>query len=170
MSGDKDIQDSSDMQHLQPIVTQILKGGNQLSIVKSALSYADDIRRLRNDVRVQSGFLEQVCITEQEQISYMAKHHECYLVALVANQFAGYAGAIDNDIRVCTHPDYQGLGVGKALIHAICKRFPTAQARIKLENKASQALFESCGFLQDGAQDGLIYYKQSSSPPPNAMP
>lgn len=170
MPDSKYIRGSSTLRNAQSIVSQTTREGQQLSVTTAALAYADEIRRLRNDARVQGGFLEQVCITEQEQISYMAKHHECYLVALVANRFAGYAGAIDNDIRVCTHPDYQGLGVGKALICAICQRFPRAQARIKSENKASQALFESCGFVQDGAQDGLIYYKQPPPPPSNAMP
>ena len=38
------------------------------------------------------------------------KFRSCYRVALI-NQNTGYVGVIDNDIRVCTDPDYQGLGM-----------------------------------------------------------
>ena len=147
-----------------------MNSANTILIQKATPDYYEHIRLLRNDHRVQSGFLEQVSITPDQQLEYMNQHSDSYLIAIISNSFAGYAGSIDNDIRVCTHPDHQGLGVGKALIHAICHRFPSAQARIKPENKASQALFESCGFVQDGAQDGLIYYKQAHLPPPNVTP
>ena len=89
----------------------------------------------------------------------MKQHGARYLVALVKGQFAGYAGSIDDDIRVCTHPDFQGRSVGKSLIQAINRRFPEARARVKLDNAASQSLFESCGFVRTGIEDGLIHYQ-----------
>ena len=76
----------------------------------------------------------------------MKKYSDCFYVALVDNAFAGYAGVIDNDIRVATHPDFQGKGLGKYMIKNIIKQEPKAFAKVKLENEASIKLFEACGF------------------------
>jgi GNAT superfamily N-acetyltransferase len=116
---------------------------------------------LRNDQRVQGGFLEHVSISSAQQDVYMTKFASRYLVALIADQPAGYAGSIDNDIRVCTHPEFQGRGVGRALINAIMERFPESQARIKPGNHASEALFLACGFKQVGESDGLLIFRRA---------
>ena len=52
----------------------------------------------------------------------------------------------DDDIRICTHPDYQGKGIGKFMLNEIIKIYPTAYGKVKIENKASQNLFLSLGF------------------------
>ena len=69
-------------------------------------SHFEFIRVLRNDVRIQDGFLERVPITADQQEAYMARYADHYLIAMAAGQPAGYAGSIDNDIRVCTHPEF----------------------------------------------------------------
>ena len=61
---------------------------------------------------------------------------------------AGYVGVIEDDIRVCTHPDYQGKGVGKFMINEIMKEYPTAFAKVKIDNEISMKLFEACGFTK----------------------
>ena len=61
---------------------------------------------------------------------------------------AGYVGVIDRDIRVATHPDYQGKGVGKFMINAMMNLHPDAFAKVKIENIPSLRLFEACGFTK----------------------
>ncbi len=70
------------------------------------------------------------------------------MLLLFDKEPAGYAGSIDNDIRVCVHPDFHKRGVGEALILNLMKRFPESYAKVKVENKASKALFEKCGFRE----------------------
>jgi GNAT superfamily N-acetyltransferase len=123
--------------------------------------YYEFMRQLRNDPRVQDGFLERVCITAQDQVAYMAKHAGHYIIALVKNEPAGYAGSINGDIRICTHPDFQGLGIGRVLLNGIMDRFPSSQARIKPGNHASEALFLACGFKQVGESDGLLIFRRA---------
>lgn len=77
----------------------------------------------------------------------MAEHADEYVVALIDGKPVGYGGSVDDDIRVCTHPDYQGLGIGRALIIEVMTRFPNSVAKIKVQNVASRRLFESCGFV-----------------------
>ncbi len=132
-----------------------------IEIAAASCLYHDFIRQLRNDQRVQGGFLEHVSISSAQQDVYMTKFASRYLVALIADQPAGYAGSIDNDIRVCTHPEFQGMGVGRALINAIMERFPESQARIKPGNHASEALFLACGFKQVGESDGLLIFRRA---------
>lgn len=117
-----------------------------VKVVNNDPKYYDFIRLLRSDPRVQDGFIEVVDITKDQQRRYMEKHHGQYIVALFDDKPAGFAGSINNDIRVCVHPDYQGKGVGKNLISELMKRFPTSFAKVKIENEASKKLFESCGF------------------------
>jgi len=117
-----------------------------IEVVSNSPEYFEFIRVLRNDDRVRSGFIDQTDITPEQQAAYMAVHGDEYLVALADGVPVGYAGSVDGDIRVCTHPDHQGRGIGRALILAVVRRFPGSRARIKIGNTASLRLFESCGF------------------------
>lgn len=117
-----------------------------IEIVSNEPQYFEFIRSLRNDERVSGGFIEQTAITPEQQLAYMSQHADHYIVALYDGVPAGYAGSIEGDIRVCTHPDYQGLGLGRALIAEIVDRFPESRAKVKVGNHASLRLFESCGF------------------------
>jgi len=110
--------------------------------------YWEFVRLLRSNELVQDGFIEQVQITEAQQVGYMTNNAQFYRVCLVDGNPAGFIGVIDDDIRVCTHPDYQKKGVGKFMVEAIMKEFPTALAKIKITNEASLKLFESCGFTK----------------------
>ena len=51
-----------------------------------------------------------------------------------------------DDIRVATHPDFQGKGVGKFMIESLMEAHPLSFAKVKIDNEASLGLFESCGF------------------------
>ena len=110
--------------------------------------YWEFVRTLRNDKRVQTGFISSVEITEEMQKKYMSLNSKFYRIAIVNGDPAGYVGVIDDDIRICTHPKFQGLGVGKFLIQNCINIWPSSFAKVKLDNEASLKLFESCGFVK----------------------
>ena len=118
-----------------------------VEVVNNGPEYHDFIRILRSDSRVQDGFIEVVNITKEQQDKYMKKYNDNYIVALYDGEPAGFAGSIEDDIRVCVHPDFHKKGIGKALIQELMVRFPSSFAKVKIENEASRALFESCGFI-----------------------
>ena len=119
-----------------------------MELIKCTPQYWEFVRTLRNDERVLNGFIKSVHITEEMQIKYMKNHSDLYRIAKVDGNPAGYVGVIEDDIRVCTHPDYQGKGVGKFMINEIMKEEPTAFAKVKMDNEASIKLFEACGFTK----------------------
>ena len=119
-----------------------------MELVECTSGYWEFVRVLRNDERVLSGFIKSVHITEEMQKSYMSNHSQFYRIALIDGKPAGYVGVIEDDIRVCTHPDFQGKGVGKFMINECMKIWPTAFAKVKIDNEASMKLFEACGFTK----------------------
>ena len=117
-----------------------------MELVECSKEFWEFVRVLRNDERVQSGFIKSIHITEEMQEEYMSKHSQYYRIALVDEVPAGYVGVIENDIRVCTDPFFQGKGVGKFMINKCMEIWPTAFAKVKVDNEASLRLFRSCGF------------------------
>ncbi|MBH83839.1 MAG: hypothetical protein CMP70_04105 [Flavobacteriales bacterium] len=125
-----------------------------MELVNCTENYWEFVRKLRMDPRVEKGFVEKKKITKQMQKDYMKKYSNFYRIALVdktnkkeiVKEPAGFIGVINNDIRICTHPNYQGIGVGKFMINSAMKIWPKATSKIKIENKSSLKLFESCGF------------------------
>jgi len=115
-----------------------------LELVKNSPKYWNFIRELRN--RVKEGFIQQKHITEIQQAEHMLKYNNNYWVCLADEKPVGYVGVIDDDIRIATHPEHQGHGVGYFMINEIMKLFPNAAAKVKLDNEASLRLFEKCGF------------------------
>ncbi len=128
-------------------------------IVECTKEYWEFVRQLRMDQRVIDGFLETKPITEEQQTKYMMDNAHHYRICLVDGQPAGYVGVIEDDIRVCTHPDFQGMGVGKFMITECMNIWPTAYAKVKLGNTASDKLFLSCGFEVSGKDENFTYYK-----------
>ena len=119
-----------------------------MELVKCSKQYWEFIRTLRNDKRVLEGFIQSTYINKKMQLNYMEENNQHFRVAIINNNPVGYIGVIKDDIRVCTHPDYQGRGVGKFMINKCMEIWPTAFAKIKINNKASLKLFESCGFIK----------------------
>tara|TARA_R110001583_G_scaffold48174_3_gene150713 strand:- start:844 stop:1224 length:381 start_codon:yes stop_codon:yes gene_type:complete len=117
-----------------------------MKLVKNNQEYWEFIRNLRNHPSVKEGFVFQDHITEEQQIQYMSKHNDCFYICLINEEPAGYVGVIDKDIRVATHPDFQGKGVGKYMINQLMEIHPNAYAKVKIKNEASLKLFEKCGF------------------------
>lgn len=120
----------------------------QLKLVPCSQDYWEFVRSLRNDTRVQNGFIHSINITKGMQHEYMSKYSKCYRICLFNGNPCGYVGVINDDIRICTHPDFQGKGIGKFMINEIMIEEPKAYAKVKTDNYASLKLFESCGFTK----------------------
>ena len=121
---------------------------NKIRLDSCKEEYWEFVRVLRNDKRVLGGFIESTYVTGQMQIKYMENYSQYYRIALVGDKPAGYVGVIKDDIRVCTHPDFQGKGIGKFMINECMNTWPSAFAKVKIDNKASIKLFEACGFAK----------------------
>ena len=132
-----------------------------MELVMCTSDYWEFVRELRMDERVIDGFIETIPITSEQQIKYMLNNAQYYRIALVDGKPAGYVGVINDDIRVCTHPDFQGMGVGKFMINECMNIWPTAYAKVKYGNEASSNLFLACGFEISGTDDKFLYYKKT---------
>jgi GNAT superfamily N-acetyltransferase len=130
-----------------------------MELVNCTNQFWEFVRKLRMDERVIDGFLQTHPITEEQQAKYMSGNSQHYRIALVDGKPAGYVGVIEDDIRVCTHPDFQGMGVGKFMINECMNIWPTAYAKVKIGNTASDKLFLSCGFEVSDRDNEFTYYK-----------
>lgn len=119
-----------------------------MELINCTKEYWEFVRILRTDPRVSEGFIGQVTITPEAQQKYMSKYSDCFRIALLDGIPVGFVGVIEDDIRVCTHPDYQGKGIGKFMINKCMEIWPTAFAKVKINNEASLKLFETCGFTK----------------------
>jgi GNAT superfamily N-acetyltransferase len=117
-----------------------------MELVKNGPKFWGFIRELRNMEGVKEGFIQQEEIGDIEHAEYMLQYNHNYWVCLVDGAPAGYVGVINDDIRVATHPNFQGQGVGSFMINQIMKVCPAAHAKVKLDNAPSIKLFEKCGF------------------------
>ena len=117
-----------------------------MKLVSNTPKYWEFIRNLRNLDGVREHFVKQEKISPVEQATYMLQYNNNYWICLVNEKAAGYIGVIKDDIRVATHPDFQGQGVGSFMINEVMKIVPNAMAKVKLDNAASLRLFENCGF------------------------
>lgn len=114
--------------------------------VQNNPDYWEFIRTLRNMEGVKEGFIQQEYIEKFNHEIYMNTWGKNHYLCLVNEAPAGYIGVIRGDIRVATHPNFQGMGIASYMVTQIMKLFPTAEAKVKLENEASLRLFEKCGF------------------------
>ena len=112
-----------------------------LKLINAEPEFWEFIRKLRTDRRVMHGFLTEKYISSEDQKEYMRKYSDSYFVALYDGSAAGYIGVLDDDIRVCTHPNFQGRGVGTFMLKEIKDKFPNAVGRIKRSNISSQKAF-----------------------------
>ena len=115
-----------------------------MELIPITPEYYEFVRLLRMDPRVTGGFIREADITPEEQEVYMEKYSNNYHVCLSYNEPVGYIGVINNDIRVCTHPDHSKKGVGKYMLKQIMELYPRATGKIKTNNTSSIRLFEAC--------------------------
>jgi ribosomal protein S18 acetylase RimI-like enzyme len=119
-----------------------------MELTECTKDYWEFVRTLRNDKRVQNGFIKSTHITSEMQTNYMNTYSEYYRVVVIDGNPVGYVGVIEDDIRICTHPDFQGQGVGKFMLTEIMKIFPNAYGKVKINNEASRKLFLKAGFKE----------------------
>ena len=118
-----------------------------LKLTPNKKDYWEFIRLLRADKRVQTGFIQNTSkISQEQQEKYMEKHNDNYYICLSDDNPCGFIGEIDGDIRVCTHPDYQGKGVGSFMIKELTTLRPNIYAKVKMDNISSIRAFEKAGY------------------------
>lgn len=115
-----------------------------MELVEVEEKYYEFMRWLRNHPKNSDGFLEQHYITSDEQERYLKIFGDSYLICLDNDKPVGYVGVIGNDIRLCTHPNKKGLGIGSFMLKKIYELCPHAVGRIKEGNTASKRLFDKC--------------------------
>lgn len=121
----------------------------KLKLVNNESKYWEFIRLLRSDNRVQSGFVNFVStISINEQETYMSKYNDNYYICLYNDIPCGFIGEIEGDVRVCTHPDYQGKGIGTFMIKELTNVRPQVYAKIKMDNISSIKAFEKAGYTK----------------------
>ena len=117
-----------------------------MELIRCEEKYWEDVRQLRNMADVKQGFIQQEAITSEHHKEYMKKNNVFFYICIDNNEFLGYTGVIDRDIRVATHPKHQKKGVASFMINEVMKIHPSAYAKVKIENEASLRLFKACGF------------------------
>ena len=132
----------------------------ELILVENNEVYYDFIRKIRLDKDNISGFVNQSNIEVADHIEYMKKNKNCYYICLLNNEIpVGYVGVVDNDIRICTDPQYKNLGIGSFMLTNIVKIFPEATTKIFKNNTPSLNLFKKCKFNIIKSDETFFYLK-----------
>jgi RimJ/RimL family protein N-acetyltransferase len=127
----------------------------KLELVLCTEEYWEFVRLLRMDPLNQEGFFTKANITSEQQKEFMTHNWSKYKICLVDNEPAGYIGLLHgHEITYCVHPDFHSNGVGTFMIETYSKSFSTVDAFVKVDNIASQKVFEKLGWEKQ------IYYKQ----------
>jgi L-amino acid N-acyltransferase YncA len=117
-----------------------------MELVKCEKSHWRRVLEIRNLTR--QSFINSSLVAYEDHLKFMEKNYENYIVAIVIGEVVGFAGVVENDVRVAVDPRYQKKGIGKKLLQKIVSNFPKCEAKIDVENKASLSLFRSCGFIK----------------------
>ena len=132
------------------------------SLIPNRSEYWGFIRRLRNNPKVRTGFVEQDYIFPAQQTVYMEKYGDRYYVCLYDGEPVGYIGEIDNDLRLAVFPDFQRRGVGSFMLWEFMKLRPNSVPKVLKSNIISQKFFEKAGFVVDREDELFYYYKIAS--------
>jgi GNAT superfamily N-acetyltransferase len=115
-----------------------------MDLVHLTPEYYEFVRNLRMHPETQDGFLQVADISSEDQEKYMSDHGINYYICLLYGKPVGYVGVVDEDIRFCTDPDFQRMGIGSFMLSKIKKLYPSASGRIKKNNIGSQKAFKKC--------------------------
>ena len=128
----------------------------KLELVLCTEEYWEFVRLLRMNPINQEGFFTQANITSEQQKEFMSQNWSKYKICLVDNEPAGYIGLLHgHEITYCVHPDFHGKGIGTFMIKNFSKLFSNIDAFVKVDNIASQKVFEKLGWEKQ------IYYKKT---------
>ena len=126
-----------------------------LQLVNCTKKYWEFVRLLRIDPINQEGFFTQANITPEQQKEFMTHNWSKYKICLVDGNPSGYVGLLNgHEVTYCVHPEYHGKGVGSFMIKEFSKSFGNINAYVKVNNIASQKVFEKLGWEKQ------IYYKK----------
>lgn len=125
---------------------------NNYNFAKNEEKYFEFIRNLRNDDSLISGFIEQVKITKEQQIKYMAKHKDEFFVALLNEEPIGFIGVVDNDVRLAVKKEFQRKGVASFMLKEVGKVYNSFGVQVKEDNIASIEMFKNNGFIKVGTK------------------
>ena len=126
-----------------------------LQLVNCTEKYWEFVRLLRMNPTNQEGFFTQANITPEQQKEFMTHNWSKYKICLTDNQSAGYIGLLHgHEITYCVHPDFHNQGVGSFMVKEFSKSFSDINAYVKVNNIASQKVFEKLGWEKQ------IYYKK----------
>ncbi len=117
-----------------------------LELVNCTEEYWEFVRKLRTHPDNKEGFFIQASITPQQQIDYMKEHQWFYKICLCGDVPSGYVGFINNEITYCVAPEFHGNGIGTFMIEEYCPQWGETRALVKVDNIASQKVFEKLGF------------------------
>jgi ribosomal-protein-alanine N-acetyltransferase len=97
---------------------------------------------------------------------YLGAYVDDQLVGYAGLSLAGYAGALEGEVHtIGVDPQWQGKGIGKALLEGLLTRADEAKAPVFLEvrtdNVAAITLYEQHGFAQIGVRKR--YYQPSGA-------
>jgi len=127
----------------------------ELKLVLCHENYWEFVRQLRTNPINQEGFFTFASITPEQQTSYMIHNWTKYKICLCDGEPAGYVGLLNgHEITYCVHPDFSNKGIGTFMIQEFSKPFSTVDAFVKVDNLASQKVFEKLGWEKQ------IYYKR----------
>jgi hypothetical protein len=136
---------------------------NNLKLLPNEKKYWEYIRQLRTCKENIDGFVEQINITETDQINYMSKHNDKYYICVSNGTPVGFIGVVDNDIRLATDPNHKGKGIGSFMVSEIVKIYPEAVAKVKLDNNSSTMLFKSLKFTEFKIDKQFRYFKYTNN-------
>lgn len=133
-----------------------------MRLIKNEEKYYEFIRIMRTHKENISGFLEQVEITPEQQKKYMEKYKNNYYICIDENETPlGWIGEVDDDIRLCTDPNYKGKGIGVFMLNELHRLHPNAHAKVLIDNEASNKVFLKCGFELYKQDNNFKYYRKN---------
>ena len=126
-----------------------------LQLINCTEEYWEFVRLLRIDPTNQEGFFTQANITPEQQKEFMIHNWSKYKICLADGKPAGYVGLLNgHEITYCVHSEYHGMGIGSFMIKEFSKPFSNVDAFVKVDNIASQKVFEKLGWKKQ------VYYKK----------
>ena len=126
----------------------------KLELVNCDKQYWEFVRKLRTIPENQKGFFTRAEITFEQQESYMNLNSSKYKICLVDGEPAGYVGLLNgHEITYCVSPSFKSKGVGTFMIKEFITNKNLVDAYVKVDNIASQKVFEKLGFEKQ------YYYK-----------